>query len=187
MTSLSEIAGRAAVPAILDEATEGEIQAIPENEPELVAFGDRLLRELADCRGEREANDAALKVEVQRLKDQYEELDLPLQRREVRLMDYLEQVAHALPMRGKKSRNLAFGTVGWRSVKARLEIQDERALMDWLDTLPAGIGASIKRVKTVESVNKDALDKHADKTNEVPVGCVRTLAEERFYATPSGK
>lgn len=185
MISLSERAGD--VPAILDEEVEGEIVAIPTNEPEVVAFGDRLLRELRDVRAEREANDAACQVEVQRLKDRFTDLDVPLARREGRLLGLLEQVAHALPLRGKRSRDLAFGRIGWKAKAARLEIEDEEALDQWVKAQDFELAAHLIRRRTVESIDKAALDKHALDTGEMPDGCKLLMAEDRFYANPSAE
>lgn len=180
---------RAEVPGtfatILDEATEGELLALPDNEPELLAIGDRLLRELADCRDERGANSAALKVEADRLSDAYEELDLPLERREARLLAMLEQVAQALPLRGKKSRALPFGVLAWRTVPARLEVVDEKVTLEWIKRQDFGIAASLVReVKTLK-IAKDALDKYTETEGIIPEGCVQHPAEERFSAKPS--
>lgn len=182
-TSLSERVGD--VPPVLDEVEEGEIVALPTEEAELIALGDRFLRELRYVREERDANDAGCKVEVQRLKDRFEELDLPLARREGRLLGLLEQVAHALPLRGKKSRDLAYGRIGWKSHKARLEITDDKALTEWVKGQGFELAAHLVRRRTVESIDKEALDTHALTTGDVPDGCALRLAEDRFYAKPS--
>lgn len=170
---------------ILDEATEGTIEALPTDEPQLLAIGDRLLRELKDTRDEREANVNAHSVEQQRLLDAYEELDLPLERREARLLSMLEQVAQALPLRGKRSRALAHGTIGWRSHAAKLVIEDRDQAEAWVKMLPMDLANSLLRKKVSLEIDKKALDVHVFQTGEVPKGCVIVPEGETFSATPS--
>lgn len=171
-----------ALPEVLDELEQGEILALPQQEHEVVALGDRFLRELADCRAERDANDAACQVEVQRLKDRFTDLNGPLFRREERLLSLLEQIAKALPLRGKKSRNMAYGTIGWRALKSRLEIADQSALEEWVKAQSFELAAHLTRKKVVESIDKAALDAHALQTGELPDGCTLVEARDLFYA-----
>jgi phage host-nuclease inhibitor protein Gam len=171
-------------PAVLNEEEQGAILALPDNEPELVALGDRLLRDLQDTRAEKDANDAACKVEVERLKKRFVDLNSPLERKEARLLHMLEQCARALPLRGKKSRDLAFGRIGWRTHKPRLDVQDDAALMEWVKQQSLDLTASLLRKKITESIDKKALDAHCLKTGDLPNGCTLVPAVDQFYAAP---
>jgi hypothetical protein len=171
-------------PAVLNEEEQGQILALPDNEPELVALGDRLLKALFETRGEKDANAAACKVEVDRLKERFKDLNAPLERREGRLLALLEQLTHALPLRGKRSRDLAYGRVGWRELKPRLEIQDDQLLAHWVSQQRIDIAAALTRKKVVESIDKAALDAHCLKNGDIPDGCSLIPAMDRFYAQP---
>src|SRR5690349_10386337 len=130
--SLSERAG--AVPPI--EGEDEDFLAPPEegNEVGWLAYGDVLLRRLAESQDELAANEAACKAELERVKNAWADTNSALVRRVEGITQALLQVATALKpfMRGKKSRALAFGTVGWRSRPTRLELHDDRAALSWI-------------------------------------------------------
>lgn len=170
---------------ILTTGSWSEFGPAPTSEAEWLVLGDRALRELADCRAEQSANTAACKVEVARLQAAFDDLNRPLVAREERLVALLEQVARALPLRGKRSRNLAFGSIGWTAAKARLEVQDPAAALTWALKQPDEIATRItKRVEERKIVKKE-LDLLWESTGEVPEGCAVLPAEDRFYARPS--
>lgn len=150
----------------------------PDQEASWVQLGDRFLRQLADVQGEMAANEAACKAELQRIAQSWVECQQPLQRREARLLEYLEQIARVLPLRGKKSRKLAAGTVGWREIKPRLEVQDEPKALAWAK---ANAPAVVRTIST-EKLDKKALDEKALVTGEVPDGCTLIDGHEKFYA-----
>src|SRR4051812_48939779 len=81
---------------------------LPTNEPELVAYGNVMLRALRDNQGELAANDAAEDVEHKRIDNEYEDVNRPLLAQQEWLTRELERIAVALRpfFRGKKSRNL---------------------------------------------------------------------------------
>lgn len=169
-------------PFVLDEAETGVIEALPDNEPQLVALADRLLADLDATRKEREANAAACKVEVQRIQDRWAVTNIPLDRKEGRLLSMLEQIGKLLPLRGKKSRALATGTIGWRTVKPRLEVENEDATLNWIRGLEVGLRAHLLRVVTTEKIDKKNLDAHCLTTGELPPGCQLVDGREAFYA-----
>ena len=75
----------------------------------------------------------------------------------------------------KRSLKLPSGTIGFRSIRPKLEIADEAEVIAWADA----IGNECAR--TVRIVQKTALNEHWEKSGEVPPGCSVVPAEDRFY------
>jgi phage host-nuclease inhibitor protein Gam len=75
----------------------------------------------------------------------------------------------------RKSISLPAGTVGFRSEKRKLVIDDDDTVLGWVrKNLPAAI-------KTEETLMKSVLNEHFDKTGEVPdVGAHVEPASEKF-------
>lgn len=158
--------------------------SLPSTEPELVAIANAILRDVGDVRGERAANFAAERVEVDRVKAGYAELDLSLARREESLERELERVTRALPLRNKKSRNLPFGVVGWKSSPVRVEVTDEAALRGYLVNdfpLYAKLTRKVEEVK----LDRKAISAYVLETGEVLAGTQVVPSIERFYVTVS--
>ena len=163
-------------------------ETLPVTEPELVALADRLLRDLKDCRDERAVNGKARTVEVDRICAAYEDLDVPLERREASLLSMLEQVAKALPLYGKRSRNLAFGEVGWTHQNQRLEVVDPKATEDWIKGLDFPDRTKLLRKVETLKIDKKALDAYCldDPSGPmIPAGCELIPERDKFHAKPT--
>jgi hypothetical protein len=162
---------------------------LPTNEPELVAFGNALLRGLRDVQGEIEANEAAETVEHQRLTNAYEDLNRPLAAREEWLTRELERIATALRpfFRGNaKSRSLPFGKIGWTEQPAKLHVMDEDRVRAWVAaTCTQGERTKILEPVTKEALRKKELDALFFATGELPDGCELIPPGDKFYARPS--
>ena len=92
----------------------------------------------------------------------------------------LEQAARAYPYPPKvKSRRLPNGTIGSRTVPARLEVVDEEAALRWAEE--HGFDGAIRK-----SVRVTPLREYWQSTGIVPDGCQEVPAEERFYVNAGG-
>jgi phage host-nuclease inhibitor protein Gam len=161
-----------------------DLPALPESQDEasLVAFADRLLREIGDIQRELAANQAACKAEVARVTGGWDDVNLAIMRREARLYSYLETVAAQIPMRGKKSRTLGGGVIGWRQSNARLEVVDEAKVRAWvIVNCTQAERLAILEPITTEKLRKTALNELALTTGEIPDGAELKPAADVFY------
>lgn len=160
------------------------IPDLPDNEPELLAYANGLLRSLGESEAECGANIAALKIETESLRARYADLDAPLARRVEGLEAELRRIYEALPHRGvAKSRKLAYGVIGTRRSPERLEVTDEAVLREELDGWdPARAAVVLHEVKP--RIDLRALAAAIRQAGAVPAGVVIHPAGERFYATP---
>lgn len=171
---------------VLNESEEGEILALPENEIDVLAFADRLLAELKAVRDERAQNEATQKVRQREMELRYEDLDRPLAVTGARLVSYLKQMAPQIIRPGKKSRDLAWGSLKFIAQPARLEVVDEEKVAAWVRaTCTQGETALVLEKVTTEKLRKKALDKVAESYKAVPDGCVEVPESQKFYAEPS--
>lgn len=162
-----------------------EPEPLPDNEPELLVYANRLLREAAEIDGERGANDAALAIEVDRLRTLYGNLDAPLAKRRLGLELELERVYGALPQRGKKkSRALAFGVIGTRVKAARVQVDDQDALLVALkEHVEPGVYELIVRTVMETKVDHRALTNYVAANQWAPLpGTTIVEARDDFYA-----
>jgi phage host-nuclease inhibitor protein Gam len=161
-----------------------DLPALPETQDEasLVAFADRLLRDIGDLQRERAANEAACKAEVARVVNGWTDVNAALQRREERLTAYAESIAAQIPMRGKKSRTFGSGVIGWRQSNARLEIMDEAKVRAWvIVNCTQAERLAILEPITTEKLRKTALNELALTTGEIPDGAELKPAADVFY------
>ncbi len=76
---------------------------------------------------------------------------------------------------GRKTLRLPDGTLGFRSKRPIIQIQDEDRVLDWCrDNLP-------EAVKVRESVLKTPLNEHLKETGELPPGCDLDAGGDEFY------
>jgi Gam-like protein len=161
------------------------LEPLPDNEPELLVYANRLLRETAEVDQERAANAAALRIEADRLKTLYEDLDGPLARRRDVLARELARIYDALPRRGKaKSRKLAFGVIGTRAKAARVVVDDQDALTVALkEHVEPGVYELIVRRVTEEKVDLRALTNYVAANQWQPLpGTTIVEARDDFFA-----
>ena len=82
--------------------------------------------------------------------------------------------------RKKKSIKLLTGTVGFRSLKGGLAVDDKEAIIEWARVnCPAAI-------KTIEDISKTGLNEYFEKTGDVPDGCILLDASDKFYVKGGG-
>jgi hypothetical protein len=170
-------------PALVEDQ---DAAPLPTEEPELLLLGNQLLAELADVMAERGANAAAEKLQHEAIAGLYRSLDEPLARRYARITATLEAVLGQLPLRGKKSRRLANGTIGTRSRARRVEVTDEAAVIAAVKehAHPEQIEQIVKRVST-EKLSHAQLTAWVAEHGWQPLpGTEIREAEEKFYADP---
>lgn len=154
---------------------------LPTDEPSLLAMANRRLRECDAVDQERSANAAAEKIDVQSLRSRYAEIDGPLEQRRARLVAELEAIYSALPHRGdKKSRRLAYGVLGTRTVPEKLEVTDEAALREEAQGWDPDLAFHVFRPQPAK-LDHRSLVALVKSRGAVPAGCTLVPSEERFY------
>lgn len=169
-----------------DQHTDTTADVLPTDEPGLLVLANRRLQECEAIDAERGANTAAERIQVESLKARYTELDGPLVRRREGLVRELEAIYAALPHRGsKKSRTLAFGTLGTRTVPERLDVVDEAALRNdahgWEPDLMEHVFREVPR-----KLDHRALVALVKSKGALPAGVTVVPAREEFYVRPQG-
>lgn len=94
------------------------------------------------------------------------------------ILGYL--IGHRGEVLGKgkaKSRKLIGGTVGFRSSRETIRVEDEEAALAWAKDQPVASGLVVVRA----SLSKAALNEHFKATGEVPPGCSVDAAEDIPY------
>lgn len=76
-----------------------------------------------------------------------------------------------------KSRKLFHGSIGWKSARGGLKVDDEATLLAWCQAQPVEAGL----IRYTEAVNKNALKAFAEANKLIPPGCVEEQATEEFY------
>lgn len=187
-----------------DEIRAGlELPELPElaataDEAHVLALANTYLGVLAGLEREIEANNAELSATIALLRERHDERQRQLGERVIFCHRTLRQVFEAYPPQGKaKSRKLLGGTIGTRTVPARLDVQDEDALLAFVlergDMEPA-----VKVVPETRGLDRRGLaamlkDATIDLTPERGViwqgaeipGLAMTEPREEFYVRPA--
>lgn len=167
-----------------DPVSQESLPPLPSDEAELLVYANRLLFQLGTVESERAANAAAEKIQVESLKQRYREVDEPLARRWTSLEAELARVFSALPLRGNaKSRKLAFGIMGSRTVPERVDVTDEAALREDAQGWDPDLASHVFRPMPPR-LDHRALVTLVKSKGSVPPGCTVIPAREQFYATP---
>ena len=121
-------------------------------------------------------------VELDRVKDQMKAMVRDLERR-LDAIDYVykaqaEQItARKLQCQKTKSVKLPWGTVGFRTSQANVEVEDEEALQ----AAALANEAMADVVKMEWRVSKSGLNAYVKATGDVPAGCKFWPASEKFF------
>jgi phage host-nuclease inhibitor protein Gam len=76
---------------------------------------------------------------------------------------------------GRKTLRLPDGTLGFRSKRPILQIEDEERVLEWCaQNLPDA-------VKTSRSILKTPLNEHLKETGEIPPGCDLDAGGDEFF------
>lgn len=160
--------------------SEGLAEEVPADRVDLDVWLDRRLAVLAALERQIEQNTEVARRRIEMIRSWMETENAALQRRADFLRSLLEQAARAYPYPPKvKSRRLPNGTIGSRTVPARLEVVDEEAALRWAEE--HGFDGAIRK-----SVRITPLREYWQSTGIVPEGCQEAPAEERFYVKAGG-
>ena len=160
--------------------SEGLADEAPADRVDLDVWLDRRLAVLAALERQIEQNTEVARRRIEMIRDWMETENAALQRRADFLRSLLEQAARAYPYPPKvKSRRLPNGTIGSRTVPARLEVVNEEAALRWAEE--CGFDEAIRK-----SVRVTPLREYWQSTGIVPEGCQEVPAEERFYVKAGG-
>ena len=100
---------------------------------------------------------------------------------ESRITRYAEENRDALLGGGaKKSVALLNGVVGWRRRTGRVVVEDEKALVEWLQAQP---NTDLYRVKVEPQMV--AIQDLYKRTKQIPPGCVYQEEYEKLYIEPA--
>lgn len=163
-----------------------------------LADADYALERIASVDAQLDEQNVLLEAAIARLRSRHEKLTAPLHREkdffEGELRRYAERARGELLPKGKKSRALPHGTIGWRGKAAQLVVKDEEALLAWAKTATDEDG-KLPFLKVVESTDWALVKKHfAPGTEDVnedtgvatprkpPPGTDVEAAGETFYA-----
>jgi phage host-nuclease inhibitor protein Gam len=149
-----------------------------------LADADWCLKRIADLQREADENTAIEALNNERLK-----LRTPaLNKKCLRGVEFFTGALHAYAeqhrgelLTGKKrSRALAHGSIGWRSVGGGLTVLDKDKLLAWAKAQPPDAGL----VRTTEAPALDAIKALAEVTGEVPDGTEANPKRDEFQAKP---
>ena len=142
------------------------------------------------------SRDGSLKAEKDRIMAAYEDAKRRLEARRDQLLDkiqrgiaffesritrYAEDNRDALLGGGaKKSVALLNGVVGWRRRTGRVVVEDEKALVEWLQAQP---NTDLFRVKI--EAKMAAIQEWYKRTKQIPPGCVYQEEYEKLYIEPA--
>ncbi len=142
---------------------------------------DWALRRIAELQVEVEENDSVLAATIAKLQARTEKLNASANRGleffSGRLREYAE-LNQAMLLKGgkKKSRALPSGSIGWKTVPAKLTVTDDAKALAWAEKQP--VESELLRIRT--EVSKSALAAHFKGSGEVPPGCDVAPEREEF-------
>lgn len=148
---------------------------------ESMDVADWALQRIASMKAMRDENEYVAEATVLKINARTEKLNERLDNGirffQGQLQAYAEANRSTLLKGGKaKSRALPSGSLGWKTVPAKLAVEDEAAAAAWATAQP--VSAELVRYKT--ELNKISLANHFKETGEVPPGCTVTPEREDF-------
>jgi hypothetical protein len=180
-TEADDIADLALVGIIIPaEGSNADVE-FPHEAARLDAAISETLRQLARLQLDVARYKAAQAAEQKAVAARYARLIDPLAARAAWLESVGKQLALEAKFPGKaKSRNVAFGSYGKRTVIEHLGVTDEKALLDWAEKEDK----SLVDVKETRRVLQGAAEAYYKRTKKVPPGCTLTPEYENPFVKP---
>jgi hypothetical protein len=148
---------------------------------ELVALANTLLRERHDRVATMKEDEAAMRMELQRVREGWG-MQIGLHEDAIaKLEATLQAIAGRLDFHGKKSRSLPEGRIGYRTVPAKLDVVDEATVVEWVRSTVPSISLHTILIPQEPKLSKRGLLAYFRMTGELPAGCEPIPEEERFY------
>jgi Bacteriophage Mu Gam like protein len=143
---------------------------------ELDVWIDRRLERLAELRAQQAREQRVMEARLAMVRGHFGAAIRALRARQDWLERELMAVAASYPYpRGRRSRQLAFGRIGLRRSRARIEIGDEAAALAWAEAHMS------EDVSSRRWITRTPLLAHFEATGEVPDGCEYLPGEDRPF------
>jgi len=147
---------------------------------------DWALARLAECHAEQDEIDKQAAESIRRIKERAEALKAKAARGvgffRFKLIAWAEaRRADILGGGKKKSRDFLHGRIGWRTKAGRLQVENDKALAEWLATQP--IESGLYRQKLVPEMK--ALQAACQRDGIIPPGCTYVTEHEDIYVDVS--
>ena len=177
------------------EDLEAEGYDLPEladsiEEADARAKASTFLGVLRSIESEVDANNAEHRALLDWTKDRHLERQTRLEAQAGWMRRTLEILYHYMhPAKGKKSLALIGGKIGTRAAKDTLEVEDDKALIEWVEADPHNRPVQIIRVK--HEVNRAELREYMEAIAErdgigpTPPGVKLESHKDKFFATPA--
>jgi phage host-nuclease inhibitor protein Gam len=180
-TEADDIADLASVGIIIPpEGSDADVE-FPHEAARLDAAISETLRQLARLQLDIARYKAAQSAEQKSVASRYARLMDPLAQRAAWLESVGKQLALEAKFEGKaKSRNVAFGSYGKRTVNEHLEVTDETALLEWADKEQK----DLVDVKETRRVLQSAAEAFWKRTKKVPPGCTLNPEYQNPFVKP---
>lgn len=166
-----------------DEIAAAELDLEPKWSVQTLSDADWVLQRLSDLRAEEDELASLFKAAVERAQLKRDQLLGKIKRGvgffEAHLRLYAEANRAELLKGGKrKSRDLIWGRLGWKTKASRLTIVDTDACLAWCQRQPVETG--VLRIK--EEPALAVIQERFKRTGEVPPGCEVSEESEEFFA-----
>jgi hypothetical protein len=150
---------------------------IPDAQSAVDATASQLLRVVGGLERDLKRYDDARAAEHKLIEARYAEVTAKLADRKARLESWVRQLAAQSDFGGKKSRELAYGTYGTRTIADHLSIVDKKRALSWC-RLSA---PDLLTIKQEETIAQKKVEAHFKATGELPDGCEFTPAHDEPF------
>ena len=150
---------------------------IPDVQSAVDATASQLLRVIGGLTADLKRYGDARAAEQHLIEARFEAVTAKLVDRKARLESWCRQLAAQSDFGDKKSRELAYGTYGVRTVPDHLSIADKKKLLGWCHLS----APDLVTIKQEETIAQKKVEAYFRSTGELPDGCEFTPAHEEAF------